>query len=818
MFANRFTPNRSGKCLTSTLFGAALALILSMSFPQSSAASDFFVHAANGSDATGDGTRGNPWQTLGFALSQVTGPNNTILVGPGTYDEGLGEVFPLSMVPGVSVVAQDGFRTTRIQGPSGPVGGDSSDGVFRPMTDIILDTDVQSVFNFAEVFIEDGVRVEVRGSLPLIMNVVGDVVIDGVLDLSADNGNDGTAGGGSDIVLGGLPGAGGSRGGNANDPEGTGPTRGEDGVHASGTTGGGQGGERSTSSPGGGGGGGHVTVGSADVAMTSGAGGMSYGDDQLTTLFGGSGGGAGGNSAGATPAEDDTGGSGGAGGGAILINARGIVRIAGRLKAEGGNGGMGGGAAGGGAGGSGGSIRVSASSIELAVDARILARGGQRGEPGPGVGGRPGGAGADGRIRFEDSDGLVDVSQSFVAPAAIEAFLAPSTSPDIVLFPSGSTFTPDTRFVGFTVAGGNRGIFVDSTGMGTIHRPRIKGNALIESEVGIQFNGANEGVCSPLFVSNYVYDNRVGVDVVGEGGGTVQPFVVNDTITINGIGVRVDPAFSGEKFTALQNSLVWQNGVDLAGLILAEVLNCNITVSDFVGENGNTSLPPRFVDKQTRDLRLDPLSSSLIDLGEMNVLGLDGLDPDGEPRHYDFDGDGLRQPDVGADETGLARFMLRYGAVNSRQGETEDALFINGQVGDSSRRILPLPQRTPFVININTSSAGPSIAPWVLYAFVGEPSNTTISRLPLELGTFTFPTPLTGASGGVFTLVNNVIHNRSKAALGCGLINALDAPSSVGFDRGIGVRAKITFQAILVDFGSENGVAGVTNAIVLDQS
>jgi len=49
-----------------------------------SPAADFFV-ATGGSDATGDGSPGNPWATIDFAIDQVAG-GDRILVGPGTYN------------------------------------------------------------------------------------------------------------------------------------------------------------------------------------------------------------------------------------------------------------------------------------------------------------------------------------------------------------------------------------------------------------------------------------------------------------------------------------------------------------------------------------------------------------------------------------------------------------------------------------------------------------------------------------------------------------------------------------------------------------
>jgi hypothetical protein len=77
----------------------------------------YYVDAVNGSDASGDGSPGNPWQTLTHALSQVDGPDVEIHAAPGTYDTALGEVFPLTMEPGVSLVGS-GYTNTVVLGTS----------------------------------------------------------------------------------------------------------------------------------------------------------------------------------------------------------------------------------------------------------------------------------------------------------------------------------------------------------------------------------------------------------------------------------------------------------------------------------------------------------------------------------------------------------------------------------------------------------------------------------------------------------------------------------------------------------------------------
>ena len=67
---------------------------------------DFYVDAVYGSDSTGTGAQLNPWQTITYALSQVTGTqiNPAIIhIAAGTYDANLGEMFPLEMEDYVSL-------------------------------------------------------------------------------------------------------------------------------------------------------------------------------------------------------------------------------------------------------------------------------------------------------------------------------------------------------------------------------------------------------------------------------------------------------------------------------------------------------------------------------------------------------------------------------------------------------------------------------------------------------------------------------------------------------------------------------------------
>jgi hypothetical protein len=66
-----------------------------------------YVDAVYGSDLTGDGGPTSPWQTITYALSQVTGPDVEIHIAPGTYDAALGETFPLTPDAGISLTGSD---------------------------------------------------------------------------------------------------------------------------------------------------------------------------------------------------------------------------------------------------------------------------------------------------------------------------------------------------------------------------------------------------------------------------------------------------------------------------------------------------------------------------------------------------------------------------------------------------------------------------------------------------------------------------------------------------------------------------------------
>ena len=76
----------------------ALSLIANITY-----CTDYYVNASTGSDVLINGTSENPWKTITYALSCISGSGHTVHVSAGIYNTDLGETFPIMMVDGVSL-------------------------------------------------------------------------------------------------------------------------------------------------------------------------------------------------------------------------------------------------------------------------------------------------------------------------------------------------------------------------------------------------------------------------------------------------------------------------------------------------------------------------------------------------------------------------------------------------------------------------------------------------------------------------------------------------------------------------------------------
>lgn len=125
---------------------------------------NFYVDAVNGSDVTGNGAINTPWQTISYALSQISVSSAQVNIRAGQYNEALGESFPILMKPGISLVGA-GFTTSIVS-------GNGTEPVFRFPSGLTFtqDTTIQwlQITNGAQ-----GVRVEGStgsGDNPVIQN------------------------------------------------------------------------------------------------------------------------------------------------------------------------------------------------------------------------------------------------------------------------------------------------------------------------------------------------------------------------------------------------------------------------------------------------------------------------------------------------------------------------------------------------------------------------------------------------------------------------------------------------------------------------
>lgn len=315
-------------------------------------------------------------------------------------------------------------------------GSNGSDGVlnfttpgtvdFDPVA-LGLDADHDNVYQFTTINIAAGVTVrlsEVHLSGPVFWLASGSVQIDGIIDLSGQNGQNG-----QDILndafrLPSVAGAGGFGGGLGGSTD-SALNPGLGGA----TAGNGPGG--ATPGGGAGSGAGYASSGAAGRCYYSnpcGAAGQPYGSAFLVPLVGGSGGAGG--------VRDDVasgyGGGGGAGGGAILIASSASIAVTGGILANGGGGGAS--IRFGGGGGSGGSIRLVAPTIGVSQTAVLTAVGGGGGSGfSAGFGNGNGGSGASGRIRLEafqhSVTGSVNPSAPMVGPVAV--FLPDTAAPSL---------------------------------------------------------------------------------------------------------------------------------------------------------------------------------------------------------------------------------------------------------------------------------------------------------------------------------------------------------------------------------------------------
>ncbi len=159
--------------------GMILALLTIMTTGPALADGDTYYVATGGSDATGDGSLGNPWKTIAHAANNVPAsstPNdpNVISVAAGTYDGSTnGDTFPITMTNANVQLVGAGAGSTIIDG----------ENITRIISITVQGVTVEG-FSIRNA-IEDGILVAAGGVT--ITNNVFDTVRDAI-DLQIENG------------------------------------------------------------------------------------------------------------------------------------------------------------------------------------------------------------------------------------------------------------------------------------------------------------------------------------------------------------------------------------------------------------------------------------------------------------------------------------------------------------------------------------------------------------------------------------------------------------------------------------------------------
>jgi hypothetical protein len=113
----RIRPNlrlAASRVLRCALISVVVAVMVPVGVPVAHAApTTYWVDITNG-DNTHLGTLAEPFRTITYAASQA-GPADTIMVQPGTYSGGAGEIFPIAL-GGESLVSVGGVTVTSLQG------------------------------------------------------------------------------------------------------------------------------------------------------------------------------------------------------------------------------------------------------------------------------------------------------------------------------------------------------------------------------------------------------------------------------------------------------------------------------------------------------------------------------------------------------------------------------------------------------------------------------------------------------------------------------------------------------------------------------
>jgi len=334
-------------------------------------------------------------------------------------------------------------------------------------------------------------------------------------------------------------------------------------------------------------------------------------------------------------------------------------------------------------------------------------------------------------------------------------------------------------------------------------------------------------------VNNVIADNFVQDAWFGEGGGVALYSVPETLFSGNSVAYNVVEEWMGQGGAGLlvsdsatltiANSIFWGNRMDGEGLGTMWQIDTKGTVLDasycdiqpgagWTGPGpGIIHVDPGFVSVPSGDYHLR-IGSPCVDSGSNDAAELPGPDCEGDERIVDGNLDGLAVVDMGADEL-LPEIAALFGTVNSAGEGLANVLRINGTVGNRKRRYIT-PPGASLSVAMEVAPSGPNPAPFVLYVWSGEPEVATLTPHPRNVGTMSFPTPLSGGSPQPMKIWNNI---GKTQYLGEPSFPSNPAPSTpLNLPTGIGFPITLTFQGFIMDNGSAaDKPASITNGMVL---
>jgi len=358
----------------------------------------------------------------------------------------------------------------------------------------------------------------------------------------------------------------------------------------------------------------------------------------------------------------------------------------------------------------------------------------------------------------------------------------------------------------------------------------VEGN-LVYRNSATDYGGGIEGFgctfsSTPVTVNNIIVENSAdyggglhvsaGWDIFPSQSASLGSNLVSGNIAqVRGGGIHFTGFFVSSPPATLANSIIWNNDApESPGMYVEYPEEFTVSYCDVQGGwpgEGNIDGDPMFVDPAQGDFHLR-LGSPCVDAGTNDHWPMPAIDMEGDDRIVDGDLDGIAVADIGIDEL-LVDVAARFGTVNAAGEGLADVLRVNESAG-SRKRIRRLAVGEPITVTVDAPPAGPSPAPFALYAWLGANDVTTCTPQPFGLGTMGFPTILSGGTPLPYRIWNNL---GKEPWLGMPHFPSEPAPTIVvsapgGWPNPI----TVTLQGFILDDGSQaNKPASITNAVAL---